>query len=434
MTVSRTTLALFSILGSCLPALAAQQPVLVVDDTPGPGVQFTQLQAALDAAGPDSIVLVKPGEYSAAGAQNFLITGAKHVVAETPGTVTLHSRLLVVATAAHERVYVRGIRVANISPNSGPTTLDVYACAGTVWFEDVVVDAPLQMSLPLSLPTGLYPQAVRVESSRAVFTNCTVNGLGLFAFALGGQDPLDFTHCVLWMQNSEVDLHGCSVLPYPAASYPAFLLELPGIWMQNSTLRAWDTQVRGTPGKPATSFLGATFCPTSGGPGVLLAAGASNTAEFVDCDVQGGPGGSIGTFTTCAPAPAGVPAQTIQGTATFAPGTARTLASTALTHGGTAQALQLAGAPGELAVLGVSAAAQPLPLRDLHAVVWIGAPTLLFVAGTTDAAGALSFGYTSPTPAAGTQGLRLLVQAAFAGAGSVALSNATLLSCVIPGL
>lgn len=435
MTMPRTAFVLFSILGPCLTSLAAQQQVLVVDDTPGPGVQFTQLQAALDAAGPGVVVLVKPGVYAMPNAeQSFLIQGAQHVVAEIPGSVTLQSRLLVVGTAAHERVYVRGIRIANSAQFNSPTALDIYACAGTVWLEDVVVDAPLQMALPLSLPTGQYPQAVRVETSRAVFTNCAVNGLGLYAFASGGQDPLDFTHCVLWLQNSEVDLHGCSVLPYTAASTPALLLELPGIWMQNSTLRAWDTQVRGTPGKPATSFLGLTFCPTSGGPGVLLAAGASNAAEFVACDVQGGPGGAIGAFTTCAPAAPGVPVQTIQGTATFAPGSARTLASSALTHTGTPQALILAGAPGELVLLGVSTDAQPLPLPDLHAVVWIGAPSVLFVAGTTDAAGALAFGYPSPAPAPGSQGLRLLVQAAFAGPGTVALSNATLLSCVVPGL
>lgn len=100
----------------------------VVDDTPGPGVDFTTLQAAFDAAQTNDVILVQPGSYLGGTIRRgFRVIGQ--------GGPQIRSWLTIDAVPAGWPVVVSGLRHGT----GGPTALvaDVRNCLATVVVDDV---------------------------------------------------------------------------------------------------------------------------------------------------------------------------------------------------------------------------------------------------------------------------------------------------------
>lgn len=119
-----------------LPILAATTPaqtVFVVDDAPGPGVDFTDLQAAVDAAGPSDLIDVRSGLYG-----NVTIDKQVTILGEADGLLpgveprTLIGELTIQNVGAAEQVLITDLEVLRFSAE-----LRVQNCGGIVLLENV---------------------------------------------------------------------------------------------------------------------------------------------------------------------------------------------------------------------------------------------------------------------------------------------------------
>lgn len=154
--------------------LVAQGDVHVVDDDPGPGVDFTDLQPAIDAAGPGDLVLVREGFYAP-----FTLTKGLAIVGEVGAAVVVlgvagDHLTLVTGVPAGASARLRGLRFRPPETVDGDT-LRLAQNAGEVWLEDVhlefVFPAPFVYTLN-------QVQALRVEDcARVVLARSSVAGL-----------------------------------------------------------------------------------------------------------------------------------------------------------------------------------------------------------------------------------------------------------------
>ena len=105
--------------------LGAQQ-VFVVDDDPGPGVDFTDLEVAVKEAPSGSTLLVKEGEYLRADVNGKSLV----ITAEAGDVVTVTSGILVRNVPSQERVVIRGLRILGREP------MVLFSNPGEVWVEN----------------------------------------------------------------------------------------------------------------------------------------------------------------------------------------------------------------------------------------------------------------------------------------------------------
>jgi len=238
--------------------------VHVVDDQPGPGVDFTAIQAAIDAAADGDTILVRSGEYA-----SFAIDGkALRLIGDAQGgakpRVAFGPQVVAIANApASRELVLRGLR---IEPR-----IEIASCAGTVLLEDV-------------------------ESAGVQATAC--GALSIVRSELFGSLNLDTLRLVDSSAHAwQSVVHG----GYPGRA---------GARLTNSALFLLSGHVAGGPGLIATQNPFSPFCSSggAGGAGVALTEGSQCTS--VDAGIQGGSGGP-GSSTlgpppmTCPSGPAG---------------------------------------------------------------------------------------------------------------------------------
>lgn len=139
----------------------SERSVLVVDDDGGPLVDHTTIQAAIDAASPGDLVLVRPGAYDA-----FVSTKGLTLVGDDGALVRAGTTIL--SLPAGEPVALSKLELAG---------LDVLACAASVVLDDVRLTAafdPLPSEVLLRRQLGpaassrtIRPSPGRVEASRS---------------------------------------------------------------------------------------------------------------------------------------------------------------------------------------------------------------------------------------------------------------------------
>ncbi len=115
-TIRRTA----AVLALLVPGAAAQV-TWVVDDDPGPGVDFTDIQPALAVAGPFDLIDVNPGQYSA-----FSMTVARRIMGRAGAVVAGHSVVQTIGQA--EWALIADLRLES---------LGVENCAGTVMLDGI---------------------------------------------------------------------------------------------------------------------------------------------------------------------------------------------------------------------------------------------------------------------------------------------------------
>ena len=144
-----------------LTSAAAAQTVHVVDIANGPGTDFDTIAAAVSAAAPDDVLLVRAGNYP-----ESLALGSKPltVTAEVGALVRVHG-ISVSGLAAGEMVVVRGFEALdNVVPG-----ISCANSSGSIWIENCTV---------LATPTFFGPAggATVTDCDRVVLSGCTVNG------------------------------------------------------------------------------------------------------------------------------------------------------------------------------------------------------------------------------------------------------------------
>ena len=150
------------------PFAAAQGAVLVVDDDGGPGVDFTSVADAVQAAQDGDTVLVREGHYPASGSACSIVGKSLVVTAEAGAEVVIEPSILssplhISGLAAHQEVLLRGLSI-EVAP--GAFNASIFSNEGSVRLEECVFRVPEWF-------TGSQWLHV-VDSDAVVLTRCEI--------------------------------------------------------------------------------------------------------------------------------------------------------------------------------------------------------------------------------------------------------------------
>jgi hypothetical protein len=146
--------------------VAAQNQVLVVDDDGGPGVDHTDLQAAIDAAADGDFLLLKDGVYPAPPGGALTIDQRDLTILADRGHVAHVGSLTVTGLLPWQQVSLRGLEFPG-------ARLRLLTNEGAVWVEECV--------FPGLEPLFEYLPTVEIDRCEStVFTRCDATGSPAF--------------------------------------------------------------------------------------------------------------------------------------------------------------------------------------------------------------------------------------------------------------
>lgn len=238
---------LFCLAALLAPAPALAQSVFLVDDDGGPGVDFTQIQDAVDVAGPLDRIDVGEGSYAS-------VTVTRPVTIMGIGDVWV-PRLRVEGVSGGGSVVVSRLRGQDASVVTSDATVLLDRLVVTRVLIDRCRDARIQNAdVGVSLTTQIYP-GIEVRESFLQVSNSSVHGnQGISGFIFGTPG-------------------GAGIY----ASGPCQLVVA-------------HTRLRGGKGGTYSLPLSSQTFGEKGGPAIdVLDAGTS--AVLLDCDLEGGDGG-----------------------------------------------------------------------------------------------------------------------------------------------
>lgn len=386
------------------------QRVWVVAPAPGPGVAFTAIQPAVDAAADGDTVLVRRGIY---------------------GDFTIDGKAVSVA-ADGEGVQVRSVTVANTGPTQPVVlrrltsraftdALTIDACLGAIQIEDCTL-TPLG---PTTASSNTSPGARVTDSPQVTFAGCLLIGAGPQGM------PNRSASEGLVVLRSSVTLHGCTVMGGPGES--SMLMRVvggPGVVLSQAFVAADDTAILGGNGGVAFSvLLTCVQVGTAGGDALVFTSARDRLYAF---------GGSItagqgGNFSSCPPVPDG--ARVVgPGTLTEVPGVVPTLMASSPVRAGQSLSLQITGPVGAGAAVLASSIHAPLFVAACRGTLdpSLATGTTLGL-GVVPPSGQLALSVSLPTPL-GVQAVTLYVQTVMAQGGSCLLGRSTALLVLETGL
>ena len=375
-----------------------------------PGIDFSQIQPAVDAAQSGDIILVRSGGYD-----RFTIDGkALTVQADVDGPVLVGSppqmgndmtpfgpqsivRDIVAGDVVLRGMWIRG--------------LEIDGCSAPVLVEACTVDSTL-------------PATRVVDSDGVAFLRCTLEGPDGFVdppfifFADEGPG--------LELERSTAVLNDCTVVGGDGRDLTFTVLgTLPAtsgrsaVCAVDSTLVAvGGTFTGGDGGDGGTDGL---LCSNGGdgGHGLHLKQGA-NVAQLRSVGLVPGAGGAFTgpcPFGGGGPGATGNASQVDAGTLVTTSGTVLGfLASSPVREQGVV-ALQYTGSPGDTAVIALSPNPTVAPMFPLGGALLVAPPLVLSVIGPVPASGGGSLQITVPELGAGVDGLRVVLQGLFCGVG-----------------
>ena len=337
-------------------ALAQLPNVLVVDDDGGPGVDFTHVADAVNAAADGDVLLIRSGSYIGFPFGPEIVIDAKSLSLFAEGDVDVPS-IQVTNLALGQEVVLRGVdlRVGVISGQGNE---------GTIWVED--------------------SQAVVVDG-----------------------EPLQSFGYTSWFDCDAVVLNRCTHIGTPALT----LFNDPALRATLSSVHVYDSHLTGgagfihvgtfTPGAPGC-WVNESFAFLSG---TTLEQGVLGNEDGFQISSNSS---SILLETTGT--------WTIEGgTQTVLPEVARSFEATAIAREGEQVTFTWDGPADELAILNLSASPSALYLAPFLGSGVIGLPLLTVqAAGVIPASGSVSLSLPVPTLNPALEGLVLYSQGSFA--------------------
>ena len=374
-------------LALALPS-AAQSAVHVVDDDPGPGVDFADIATALasPAFADGDVLLVADGTYSPFTIDGFAAT----VIADTGAVVKVNGTVAVKNMAPHQHVMLRGLETGTPSGNG----LLVEACAGAVWIEACsFVGQKGSFYSPTEHSNG-WPGGELVSADSVMITGSTFVGGEGFTYSdwleLGGIGGvgLDCT-------GSRVALHGSSITGGQGGSASG---DLAGSGMTGgvglrmasfSDVFAGGSTVVGGKG----GFGGSDWTWKGCGPGGKGGDGAqllSGQLAHVDATFTGGAGGGGVAAYGCSDGQPGKDLHAPGGPVTLLPGTSHAFSFESPVRENTTATVTMTGVPGELAFAMFALAPSHVLVPSLSGVLALQWAPALFALGAIDGSGNLN--------------------------------------------
>jgi hypothetical protein len=416
-----------------LCSLAAAQTTWIVDDSGGPGVNFTSLPAAVAAAASGDTLLVAAGTYEAFHVANKALTivgaGAQLAVATSTTFITLPvpsgslgSSLVYIATPPAGMTFrMSGVAIGAAGTGltlvgggtSGNVVLSDLRCgsggnvglrvdaievhASRCYFSGGSGQVP-QFPMVLGLPGGSVSGNGRLVADACTFRGGSAGGTGQLGIA-GGGDGLVVDGGRAWLWRSLLEGG------FASSGYSTF----GGAGLRVSTgsrVQVFGAAVDLLAGG-STPFQPSSIWTYYGGPAVLTDASSSVVVSGPVTLVGGSsPGGNPGPLTSGPNIVLGQPARPV----TTMVGTA------AATNGGDLVGSQpvtisLRGSPNQLALLFVHTIPSVLDLPGISDEPLLVDPTAFVVfAGALDSNGAYSFAFTPATQAPILLGVPLHLQ------------------------
>lgn len=380
---------------------AAQGQVWVVDDQAGPGVDFTSIQAAVDASSDGDTVLVRAGSYAETVA---IVARALALIADTGADVQVQGGLHVSGTQASQAVLLRGMRVPGNWP-AYPYGLVVHQAAGPVWVEDCTLRGSHSFG-------GAGLGATVSNSAGVAILRCTLrggSGTGKASPGPGGTGLVAL---------SPVHAFDSSVRggdAPPIAGIPFFGLTGAGgagAMIYGTALFSSGTQFEG--GTGSSGYAHPTLGCVGGGAGGAGVGGLGFGTAFVTVATSavGGSGGTA--FGACGVGASGSTTQLPAGALQALPGAAHGAVFASPIREGQAISGSVQGLPNEFALLAFNSVPQPGVIAvGLSGVVLLAPPVALLGLGSIPGSGSLSIAATAGSLAPGTESGTLFLEPAF---------------------
>lgn len=323
--------------------------VIVVGPIAAPGVDYTSIQAAVAAAAPGDILLVRPaapGTYSgdlALGGKALTIVADGALVPELAqyGRLTVNG-LAAGATTALRGFHLPGVGFLPAAMDGG--TVAFQSSPGTLLVEDCSIVGS-QSGISASNSGWLGVSKCTSNATTFFFGEYSIVGVGLYALA------------------TTTTLHASESRGGPGTfitifGNPVALAGGSGATAAASTLVVSRSQLIGGDGGGSTfsQYFGACMY-SPGGPGLYGGNAGTLTHLLATTTSAGGPGG---LFDPCTTPPPVADKQANGGTWTEPGGAAPVLDSSPVTREGQTLAVALDSTPGEFGVLLVATSVQPV--------------------------------------------------------------------------
>jgi hypothetical protein len=259
--------------GGALLALAASSAADVLTVGPaGSGAAFPTIQAAVDAAAADDVVLVRPGSYA-----GFVLAKPLRILGDGTGTVSVEASLVEDVGAGRE-VVVASLWL-RMNPFTQALPLRVEDCAGTVVVNDVTVSGTDRLA------------GLRLERcARVVVLDSRILRAGLYGPTPGG--AISAVDTELWLAN--VEATGNSDCCFATRASHAVELVNGALYVWRSRLRGGHSSSKQGFGQPADGGAGILAVNARvelyGGPGAFVTGGNGHDDFFSGESWPGGPG------------------------------------------------------------------------------------------------------------------------------------------------
>jgi hypothetical protein len=407
-------------------SLAAQGKVWVVDDNGGPGIDFTSIQPAVDAAADGDTLLIKPGSYKtiASGGVLVLLDGkGLTLIAEAGATHQIYhagnsgTAIAVRNLSASQRCVLRGLRVYALEGRA----LEVSACAGSVWVDNCsLVSFFAAFGLLPAADAAVYADAAALLA----FSSATIQGGNAPCDGLRARDSNVVTYASTFTGGggpSYCSTGNCSAPVFPGGH---------GIHLLGGFLFGSAGAARGGAGAAGCSNELWQCCSkgAKGGSGLVIesSAGVPAEAHLQQVPLSGGSGGKGGSgpYTpSCANGSSGPPYTGPLGGIEQLPELPRAFSLLSPVRAGQSAQLTYSGQPDDLVIAAYTLGFKGAWFPPFQGFLLPGYPPSVLVLGTT-ASGALALDVPFAPFPAGLDVLHVSTQAFAIGAGGAMVLGA----------
>jgi hypothetical protein len=377
---------------SVLTVASAQGHVLVVDSVAAPGVDYTTLQDAIDAADEGDTLLVRGGDYAAFK----LSSKSLSIVADAGQIVRITGSTIVEFLGPSQSCVCLGVEfIGDLF-----LAFNAFQNQGTIWLENC------KFRLDGSPGLGIFVGVSIQDSASVTLVHCDVRG---WAGGPGLSAWLSGPSAACRVFGFETCISGGDGLVYGPSNPWSPGSGGTGVGVSNAEFYASGCSISGGNGSQGVPTSGGACAQGSGGDGLFMT-GSAAKLRLLETTLAGGAGS-----TACGAEPVnGKSIESFGGVAEFLAGSAHGMTSAAPVREGQAIQATFNGVAGECVFVAYAATDMPGSYEPaLAGPLLLGHPFVLLSLGTLPASGQIVYSTTLAELGPGVESVRLVSQPAF---------------------